>query len=88
MADAARRRAWAGAVLALAPLAAFGAGTAAAEKGPRPDEPVEPGFLEFLAEEDGLDEELSEALMSGELDREMERSAKRREVQGDVKNEG
>lgn len=81
-------RPWATLVLALAPLAAVGAGTAAADRASRPEEAIEPGFLEFLAEEPGLDEELSEALMTGELDREIERSAKRQEVQGDGKNEG
>lgn len=80
-------RPWAGALLALVPLAAPGAGPAVPEQAPRADESVEPGLLEFLAEEAGTDEELSDALMTGELDREIERSAKRREVQGDVKKE-
>ena len=86
-----RARSWAAAILALAPLAplaALGAGAAAADKPPRPEDTIEPGFLEFLAEEAGLDEELSDALMTSDLDREIERSARRREVQGDVKNEG
>ena len=80
-------RPWAGALLALVPLAAPGAGPAVPEQAPQADESVEPGLLEFLAEEAGTDEELSDALMTGELDREIERSAKRREVQGDVKKE-
>lgn len=70
------------------PAMALLAGSAAADKPPQPDEPIEQGFLEFLAEEPALDEELSDALMSNDLDREIERSTRRREVQGDAKNEG
>lgn len=83
-----RARPWTGLVLAIVPLAALGAGSATADSVPRPDEPIEAGFLEFLAEEAGLDDELNEALMTSDLDREIERSSRRREVQGDVKNEG
>lgn len=74
-------------MLAMAPLAALGAGKPAVEPPPAA-EAMDAGFLEFLAEEAGLDDELSEALMGNELDREIERRAKRREVQGNAKNEG
>jgi len=70
------------------PAMALLAGSAAADKPPQPDEPIEQGLLEFLAEEPALDEELNDALMSNDLDREIERSTRRREVQGDAKNEG
>lgn len=70
------------------PAMALLAGSATADKPPQPDEQIEQGFLEFLAEEAVLDEELSDALMTSDLDREIDRSAKRREVQGDVRNEG
>ncbi len=72
----------------MVPLAALGAGPATADPPPRADAAIEPGFLEFLAEEAGLDEELSEALMTDELDRDIERSATRRKEQGNVRNEG
>lgn len=83
-----RVRPWAGAVLAMVPLAALGAGPVPAGPSPPVDAAIEPGFLEFLAEEAGLDEELSEALMTDELDRDIERSATRRKEQGNVRNEG
>lgn len=70
------------------PAMALLAGSATADKPPQPDEPIEQGFLEFLAEEPAFDEELSDALMSNDLDREIERSRRRQEVQGDAKNEG
>lgn len=70
------------------PAMALLAGPTTADKPSRPDEPVEQGFLEFLAEEPALDEELSDALMSNDLDREIERSTRRQEVRGDAKNEG
>lgn len=81
-----RARPWV--LLAMAPVTALAADPGAADGTPRRDEVVEAGFLEFLAEEPGLDEELNEALMAGDLDREIERSAGRREVRGNAKNEG
>lgn len=53
------------------------------------DEPVlaknlpEPGMLEFLGEEPGLDDELEGALLSADLDRELDRVSKRRKVKDD-----
>lgn len=41
---------------------------------------LEQAFLEFLAEEAGVDEELSDALMSSDLDRALEQSRRRGEV--------
>lgn len=82
------RRAQPWVLLAMAPVTALAADPGAADRPPRAEEVIEAGFLEFLAEEPGLDEELSEALMTGDLDREIERSAGRREVQGNAKNEG
>ncbi len=48
---------------------------------------MEPGFLEFLAEESGVDEEMSAALMTTDLDRALERSAERRKVDDDGKDQ-
>lgn len=75
------------AMLAMAPLAALATAAVAGDKVPPPGAALDQGFLEFLAEEAGLDEELSDALMTSELDREIARAAKRREVKSDVKNE-
>ena len=80
-------RHWMGFMLAMTPLAALGAGPAGVESPPAA-EAMDAEFLEFLAEEAGLDDELSEALMSNELDREIERPAERQEVQGNAKNQG
>jgi len=57
------------------------AGPAAA--GEPPPEPLEPAFLEFLAEEAGVDDELSEALMTTDLDRSIGQPDERREGQED-----
>lgn len=41
---------------------------------------VQPGLLEFLAEESGVDEDVSGALMSSDLDRALARAARDRKV--------
>lgn len=77
--DFPRRGAWAW-LLATAPVALW-----AGEPETRPAAaPVEQGLLEFLAEEPALDEELGKALMSGELDREIDRAARRDKVKEDA----
>lgn len=80
MASAERSRhaslAW---LLALAAPVAAGGETAGADAAR-----VEPELLEFLAEEPGLDDELSEALMTKDLDRAIERAAGPRKVGDDV----
>lgn len=48
-----------------------------------PVAPLDPAFLEFLAEEAGVDEELSDALMSADLDRAMEEAERQREGRQD-----
>jgi hypothetical protein len=48
--------------------------------------PVDPGLLEFLAEEPPIDEELGKALMTGDLDRAIERTAARSKVKDDDKD--
>jgi hypothetical protein len=54
------------------------------EAGPPVVAPIERGLLEFLAEEPALDDEMGRALMSGGLDREIERAAKGRKVTEDA----
>lgn len=44
---------------------------------------VDAGLLEFLAEEPPIDEELGKALMTGDLDRAIERTAARSKVNDD-----
>ena len=41
---------------------------------------VQPGLLEFLAEESGVDEDVSGALMSSDLDRALARAAREQKV--------
>ena len=41
---------------------------------------VQPGLLEFLAEESGVDEDVSGALMSSDLDRALARAAQEQKV--------
>jgi len=45
--------------------------------------PTEPAFFEFLAEEAGVDEELSDALMTADLDRAIEEADRRSEGRQD-----
>ena len=45
--------------------------------------PPEPDFLEFLAEEAGVDEELSDVLMTASLDRAIEEADRHREGRQD-----
>jgi hypothetical protein len=45
--------------------------------------PPEPAFLEFLAEEAGVDEELSDVLMTASLDRAIEEADRHREGRQD-----
>ena len=78
-ADASRRRAWLWALAAALPSAGQ-----AGDAKPAATQPVDPGFLEFLAEEPALDEELGDALMTTDLDRVIERSASSRKVKDDV----
>jgi hypothetical protein len=47
---------------------------------------VDPGLLEFLAEEPPIDEELGKALLTGDLDRAIERTAARSKVKDDDKD--
>lgn len=82
-ADPPRRQAWVWALAALAP-AALQAGEPADVK--QAATPVDPGLLEFLAEEPAIDEELGKALMTGDLDREIERTAARSKVKDDDKD--
>jgi hypothetical protein len=66
------------------PLIVLGASLAA--PGGAADQPaveakaVQPGLLEFLAEESGVDEDMSGALMSSDLDRALARAARDRKV--------
>ena len=66
------------------PLLVLGASLAA--PGGAADQPavettvVQPGLLEFLAEDSGVDEDMSGALMSSELDRALARAARDRKV--------
>lgn len=78
-----RRCAWAWLLVAAAPVA----GVAGEGDEPRgPVEPLEPGLLEFLAEEPALDEELGEALMTRDVDKAIERAAARDKVKSDGKD--
>jgi hypothetical protein len=56
-----------------APLAALGS---AADQPAVETKAVEPGLLEFLAEESGVDEDMSGALMSSDLDRALARATR------------
>jgi hypothetical protein len=78
-----RRRRLAWVLMTAAPLAApvVGADRASAD-----EEAVEPGLLEFLAEEAGVDEDLSDALLSGDLDRAVQQSARNSKVKDDDKD--
>lgn len=72
------------------PVALLAGAAGAAQAGeppaePRP-EPLDVAFLEFLAEEAGVDEELSDALMSADLDRAIAQSRRRSEVDRDDKD--
>ena len=78
-----RHGVWTWAIIAGAPLAAP---VGAAEAPVVEVVAAEPEFLEFLAEEAGVDEDMSDALMSGDLDRALERSAQRRKVNDDGKD--
>ena len=79
-ADSRRRRVWAWALALAAPVAL-------PADPPRADPaPPEPGLLEFLAEEPAPDDELSDALLSSDLDRAIERSAKSGKVKDDGKD--
>ena len=82
-ADSRRRHAWAWALAAVAP-AALQAGEPTDMK--QAVAPVDPGLLEFLAEEPPIDEELGKALMTGDLDRAIERTAARSKVKDDDKD--
>ena len=73
-----RRLAWL--IVAVAPLAAP---SVAADLPAADETPVEPGLLEFLAEEAGVDEDLSDALLSGDLDRAVRQSARDSKVKDD-----
>ena len=42
---------------------------------------AQPGLLEFLAEESGVDEDMSSALMSSDLDRALARAARDRKAE-------
>jgi hypothetical protein len=75
--DTLRRAGWAWALAAAVPAV-----SQAGEPAVTPV-PVDVGFLEFLAEEPVLDEDMGEALMSGDLDREIERAASRNKVKDD-----
>jgi hypothetical protein len=79
-----RHRTWAWVMIAGTPLA-----VAAGDTNAPPAEPaaMEPGLFEFLAEESGVDEEMSAALMTSDLDRALERSAERRKVDDDGKDQ-
>ncbi len=71
--------------LSIAPLAVL-AGIAGATEVEEPEVAgLERGFLEFLAEEAGVDEDLSDALMSSDLDRALEQSRQHRKVDDDGK---
>ena len=80
-AEAPRRRAWLWALAAALPPAAL-----AGDEAPAAPQPVDPGLLEFLAEEPALDEELGDALMTADLDRAIERSASSKKVKDDGKD--
>lgn len=82
-ADPPRRNAWAWALAAMAP-AALQAGEPAEVT--QAAAPVDPGLLEFLAEEPPIDEELGKALMTGDLDRAIERTTARSKVKDDDKD--
>lgn len=58
-----------------APLVALGS---AADQPAVETKAVQPGLLEFLAEESGVDEDMSGALMSSDLDRALARAARDR----------
>ena len=82
-ADTKRRRGWAWALALAVPVAV----PAGAADPPSADQaPPEAGLLEFLAEEPAQAEELSDALLSSDLDRAIERSAKNRKVKSDGKD--
>ena len=76
--EATRRHTWLWALAAAMPSA-----VQAGDAKPAATQPVDPGFLEFLAEEPALDEELGDALMTTDLDRAIERSASSRKVKDD-----
>jgi len=68
-------------------LAALAPATAqAAEPQGSPPPPPEPEFLEFLAEEPPMDEELGEALLSRDLDKALDRSGKDEKVRDHEKD--
>jgi len=62
-------------------------GASLAAPGSMSDQPAaatraaQPGLLEFLAEESGVDEDMSSALMSSDLDRALARAARDRKVE-------
>ena len=62
-------------------------GASLAAPGSAADQPAvgtsaaQPGLLEFLAEESGVDEDMSGALMSSDLDRALARAARDRKVE-------
>jgi heme oxygenase len=76
-----RNAAWTWVIVAGAAVPAMGSEPAVPET-----TAMEAGFLEFLAEEAGVDEDVSEALMSAELDRALEQSASQRRVKDDGKD--
>ena len=81
-ADISRRRRWIWLLAAAAPAALHAAEPS--DPAPRPA-PVDAGLLEFLAEEPALDDDLGKALMTGDVDRAIERTAGRSKV---VKDDG
>ena len=56
-------------------------GASLAAPGSTADQAAQPGLLEFLAEESGVDEDMSGALMSSDLDRALARAARDRKVE-------
>ena len=79
-AEPARRRTWLWALAAAMPSPAQAGDTPSLQVA---RQPADPGFLEFLAEEPALDEELGDALMTTDLDRAIERSASSNKVKDD-----
>ena len=73
-------RAWTRLLGSAGPLALLAGAPGAGHAEEQPAAPLESGFLEFLAEEADVDEELSEALMSADLDRAIENSRRRSKV--------
>lgn len=79
-------RGWTRFVGPAGPLVLLAGAAGAAQAAEREPPALETAFLEFLAEEAGVDEELSDALMSADLDRALEESSRRSKVNDDVKD--